>query len=181
MKQWGIVDDDYDKLNEKFGDLCEYAAWQLIKKNSNNNHTDDQQDIAQDLRMSLLVAGAYFRRQCYIEKCLKLCHEHAKDTFLTSVVDELQDLWDNKTRHGANRQKFGPHQELMLERMVKKTVPSKSRPSKREPLKIDGKFSVYAKSICWNRQKALGKRITREKTIRTGMASLSEFDYLAES
>lgn len=181
MKSWGVSDDDFFILEEKYGNLCEYAAWQLIKKNSNNNHTDSQEDIAQDLRMALLVAGAYFKRQCYIEKCLELCHEYAKDTFIKSLVDELQDLWDNKTRHGANRQKFGPHQEKLLEKLTKKLVPSKFRPSKDDRLKIDSKFSVYAKSITWNRMKALGKKITREKSIRTGMASLSEFDYLAEN
>jgi hypothetical protein len=29
-----------------------------------------------------------------------------------------------------------------------------------------------------NAQKSLGKKITREKGIRTGMVSLSEYDYL---
>jgi hypothetical protein len=43
---------------------------------------------------------------------------------------------------------------------------------------MDSKFATYCKAITWNAQKSLGKKITREKSIRTGMVSLSEYDYL---
>jgi len=165
-------------LNKKFGDLCEYAAWQLIKKNSRNNHTDEQQDIAQDLRISLIRAGSYYKRQTYIEQCLSLCEKYAKDRFIVYLVRELRELWKNKTRHGANRQKYGPFQERILERLVRKLVPKKERPNRYADLRMDSKFTTYCKAIVWNGQKSMGKKITREKTIRAGQVSISEFDYL---
>ncbi len=173
-----ITEAEYAQLDNKLGSLCEYIAWQLIKKNSRNNHTDEQVDIAQELRISLIRAGSYYKRQIYIELCLDLCKTYAKDSFMKELVAELQDLWDNKTRHGANKQKFGPHQEEMLERMVRKIVPKKKRPSKTELLTIDSKFMTYCKAIMWNAQKTMGKKITREKPIRGNICSLSEFDYL---
>ena len=42
---------------------------------------------------------------------------------------------------------------------------------------IDTKFSTYCKAIVWNGQKSLGKKITREKSVRNGVVSLSEFDH----
>lgn len=178
QQSFPITEDEYLALNDKFGDLCEYQAWQLIKKNSRNNHTDHQEDIAQDMRMALMRAGSYYKRQTYIEKCLSLCESQAKDDFIQKIVDELRDLWENKTRHGASRQKFGPHQEKMLDKLTRCLVPKEERPDKREPLKMDSKFYTYAKAITWNAQKSLGKKITREKAIRAGQVSLSEYDYL---
>lgn len=173
-----ITEKEYYMLDEKFGELCEYQAWQLIKKNTNNNHTDSQEDVAQEMRIALLRAGSYYKRQCYIEKCLDLCSKYANDEFIKSIMKELKNLWKNKTRHGANRQKFGLHQEKMLDKLLKCVVPIKERPSKKTPLKMDAKFQTYCKAISWNAQKSIGKKITREKTIRTGLVSLSEFDYL---
>lgn len=173
-----ITEKEYSMLNDKFGELCEYQAWQLIKKNTRNNHTDNQEDIAQDMRIALLRAASYYKRQCYIEECLELCVKYAKDGVINSVVKQLNSLWKNKTKHGANKQKFGPHQEKVLEKLVTTVVPKKNRPDKSQLLKIDAKFTTYCKAITWNAQKALGKKITREKSIRTGMVSLSEYDYL---
>lgn len=173
-----VTEEEYLALNSKFGELCEYQAWQLLKKNTKNNHTDSQEDIAQDMRIALLRAASYYKRQCYIENALNLCKEYATDEFIKSVIKQLINLWKNKTRHGANCQKFGPHQEKMLDKLVKCLVPIKERPDKNAPLKMDTKFITYCKAITWNAQKALGKRITREKSIRTGMVSISEFDYL---
>lgn len=173
-----VTEEEYLLLDSKFGELCEYQAWQLIKKNTRNNHTDNQEDIAQDMRIALLRAASYYKRQCYIEECLSLCKKHAKDAVIKSVLKQLANLWKNKTRHGANKQKFGPHQEKMLDKFVKVLIPAKERPNKKASLRIDSKFTTYCKAITWNAQKSLGKRITREKSIRTGMVSLSEFDYL---
>ena len=165
-------------LDEKFGDLCEYAAWQLIKKNSRNNHTDEQTDIAQELRIALIRAGSYYKRQVYVVANLELCTKYAKDRFMKCLVGELCELWKNKTRHGANRQKFGPHQEKLLDKLSRLLVPKSERPSKTAALRIDAKFCTYCKSITWNAQKSMGKKITREKAIRSGQVSLSEYDYL---
>jgi hypothetical protein len=178
VQRFPITESEYTLLDDKFGNLANYAGWQLIKKNNRNNHTDSHEDIAQELRIALLQAGSYYKRQVYIEQCLMLCEKYVDDEFTVEVVKQLRYLWKNKTRHGANKQKYGPHQEQVLEKLVHYYVPARSRPSKKAPLKIDSKFATYCKAITWNRQKALGKKITREKTIRSNSVSLSEFDYL---
>jgi hypothetical protein len=175
-----VTEEEYMQLDNKFGELCEYQAWQLIKKNARNNHTDSQEDIAQDMRIALLRAASYYKRQCYIERSLEICKKYAKDDFIKSMIKQLANLWKNKTRHGANRQKFGPYQEKILDKLVKCLVPISERPNKKAGLIMDSKFITYCKAITWNAQKNLGKRITREKSIRTGMVSISEFDYFAK-
>lgn len=165
-------------MDKKWGLLCEYQSWQLYNKNSRGNHTEDQTDISQDIRIALMKAGSYYKRQVYIEKCLELCEEYIEDEFLYELFDSLRTLWENKTRHGANKQKFGPYQEKLLDRLVRKTVPKELRPKKKAELKMDSKFTTYCKSITWNQVKAMGKKITREKAIRVGQCSLSECDYL---
>jgi hypothetical protein len=68
----------------------------------------------------------------------------------------------------------------LLQKIVLEIVPANERPDKNDNLKIDAKFSTYCKAIVWNGQKSMGKKITREKSIRSGQVSLSEFDYLQE-
>lgn len=173
-----ITESEFSQLEHKFGNLAQYAAWQLFKKNSRNNHTDEQEDMVQELRISLIRAGSYYKRQVYIEECLRLCDKYAIDPMLMKVVNQLSSLWANKTRHGANKQKFGPIQEKLLDQIVKQIVPRGERPSKKEPLHLDSKFSTYCKAITWNCQKSMGKKITKEKEVRGTMVSLSEYEYL---
>jgi hypothetical protein len=173
-----ISNEEYLNLEKSFGNLCKYASWQLLRKNAKNNHTDDFEDINQELIMSLIRAGSYYKRQIYIERCFEVAKRHIKDVFMCKVLEGLEDLWRNRTRHGANRQKYGMQQERLLYAIVNKVVPLKERPKKNAPLKIDTKFSTYCKAIAWNAQKSLGRKITKEKSIRSGIASLSDFDYL---
>lgn len=178
LKTFGVTDLEYDLIDKKFGKLAHTAAWELLRKNSRNNHTDEQEDIAQRLRISFLRAGSYYKRQTYIENCLDLCRKYVEDRFLRKIINELFNLWKNKTRHGAHRQKFGPHQEKILDQLSKTLIPTKERPSKKKALILDSAFTTYCKSIMWNEQKAMGRKITREKPIRTGLVSISDFDYL---
>lgn len=173
-----ITNEEYECLEKQFGQLTKYAAWQLLRKNNNNNHTDDFEDVNQELIMSLIRAGSYYKRQVYIEDSLKVAKLYAKDNFIKFILTELEDLWNNRTRHGANRQKFGVHQENILNRIVKQVVPSKYRPDRKRPLKIDTKFATYCKAIAWNAQKSMGRKITKEKSLRSSQISLSHFDYL---
>ncbi len=173
-----ISSEEYQNLDKCYGALCWKAAWQLLKKNSKNNHTDDFDDIDQDLRMAMIQAGSYYKRQVYIERCFEKAKAYSTDIFMCSLITELENLWVNRRRHGASRQKFGPHQEQLLENIVKKVVPKKERPTRDEPLVVDHKFPQYCKQIIWNKQKTMGKKITREKSIRTGLTSLSEFGHL---
>jgi len=173
-----ISDKEYIELEKEFGQLTKYAAWQLLKKNARNNHTDEFEDINQELLMSIIRAGSYYKRQVYIEQCFVAAKEWARDEFVLFVLRELENLWHNRTRHGANRQKFGQFQENLLERIIRQVVPKEYRPDKNQPLRIDTKFATYCKAITWNAQKSMGRKITREKGIRTGQVSLSDYDYL---
>lgn len=175
---YSINESEFKELDMKFGRLIWHAAHELKKKNTRNNFIEDLEDIKQELQMSMLRAGSYYKRQVYIEKCFESVRKHVKDKFVKMLLEQLEDLWLNRTRHGANRQKYGAFQEKMLDTMVKKIVPKNEIPDKNAPLKIDSKFATYCKAIVWNGQKSMGKKITREKSIRTGLVSLSEFDYM---
>lgn len=178
VKSYPITQDEYEQLDAKFGKLTFYAAWQLKKKNSKNSLTNDTEDDVQELRIALLRAGSYYKRQTYIEDCFAALEGCVKDKISKAIVKELKALWKDRRKHGASRQKFGEFQELILDRLILKYVPKESRPVKEKPLAIDGLFTTYCKQIVWNAQKSLGKQITREKSWRTGLCSLSEFTYL---
>ena len=181
MNAFPIGSREYKELEVKFGKLCHKAAWIFLQKNYNNNHTEDQSDIVQRLRIDMIRAGSYYKRQNYIEDSLSVIQKHITDRFMKRVVKQLCHLWENRRSHGANRQKFGPFQEEILDRLLQKHVPVAERPDKNKLLDIDSKFAAYCKRIIWNSVKSLGKRITREKSYRTGMVSLSEYDYLGSS
>lgn len=174
-----ISEREYKSLEVEFSNLTRFASWQLIKKNTKNNHTDEFDDINQELLMAMLRAGSYYKRQIYIEQSLSVVKKYAKDNFMLFVLHELEELWNNRTRHGANKQKFGYWQEMLLEKMVQSCVPKKYHPQKDQILKMDPKFATYCKAIVWNAQKSMGRKITREKSIRSSMASLSEYEHIS--
>lgn len=178
VANYPITEAEYALLDEKFGNLCHYAVWQLKKKNSKNSDTNDPEDDVQELRIALIRAGSYYKRQTYIEKCFVALDTHVKNKFIKKLSTQLQKLWSDRRRHGASRQKFGPFQEYILERLVRKHVPKAFRPMRADSLVIDTKFATYTKQIIWNAQKSLGKKITKDKSWRTGLVSLSEFSYL---
>lgn len=173
-----LTGEEYNLLEQKFGKLAKAAAWKLLKNNTRNNHTNDFDDVNQELMMSLVKAGSYYKRQVYIQSCLKVAKEYVKDDFIRFLLCELDNLWLNRKRHGANKQKYGLFQEKILERIIRTYVPKEKRPQKDGQLVIDADFSTYCKSIVWNDQKSIGRKITREKPLRVGMCSLNEFDFL---
>jgi len=79
-EQFPVGEQEYLELDKKFGNLANYAGWQLIKKNNRNNHTDSHEDVAQELRIALLQAGSYYKRQVYIESCLSLCNPTSRSS-----------------------------------------------------------------------------------------------------
>lgn len=174
-----VTNDEYEDLDREFGNLCYKAAWELKRKNFKNNYTDDIDDIVQDLKWYMSRACVYTKRQRYIEDVFKIVEKYCLDEFVILIISELNGLWKNKTRHGANKQKFGEYQESVLDSILKSYVPENLRPDKRSRIDIDTRFSIYCKAVIWNRSKNLGKKITRERGIRSGLVSLSEHSYLA--
>lgn len=172
-----ISEEEFVDLSVKFKDLCYFAAWELTRKNTGNNHQNDIEDFQQDLLISVLRAGSYYKRQIYINQCFDICFKYCDDEFEFELLTSLKELWDNRTRHGANRQKFGPHQEELLDKLVRRFVPKNERPKRKARMSINPTFATYCKQIIWNAQRSLGKKITREKPLRTGLVSLSEFDF----
>lgn len=173
-----ITSEEYKNLEKKFGQLCYYAAWQLTRKNSNNNHQCDLDDFQQELMLAVLRAGSYYKRQVYIDTSISSLSDKKLDKVADVILNELFDLWKNRTRHGANRQKFGDYQEKILDNLCKGYLQPSDMPDKSRSLIFDTKFFTYCKQIVWNAQRNLGKKITREKPIRSGQVSLSDHDYL---
>lgn len=179
LNAFPITDKEYYQLDKVLGELACFQAWQLLRKNVRNNHTNDVEDIVQDLRLAMMRASSYYKRQVYIEDCIKVLKKYLTlGSPAFEELEELEDLWLNRTKHGANRQKFGQIEENLLESMVQRYVAEVDRPDKKAPLKIDAKFETYCKTITWNCQKSIGKKITKEKSLRVGLVSLSEYDYL---
>lgn len=191
-----ITNKEYEILDKRFGKLAHYAAWELKRKNSKNSNCNDPDDDVQELRIALVRAGCYYKRQTYIESCFNclakikknekdeekyklIFSPYIKDNFVKKIIAELYQLWIDRRRHGANRQKFGIHQQNVLEQLVHAYIPEHFRPDRNKLLNLDLKFTTYCKQIIWNAQKSLGKKITREKSWRTGLVSLSDFDYLS--
>lgn len=170
---------EWSALEEKFGALLSFQSWQLLRMNAKNNHTDEFEDVSQMQRLAMYRAGCYHKRQVYIQSCLKAAIEHVSDPLVADVVRELVHLWDNKTRHGAGKVKYGDYQQDLLDKIVLGHVPAECRPDRNSPLEIDATFAKYFKAITWNSKKTLGKKITREKSWRSGLTSLSEHDHLA--
>ena len=173
-----LDNDEYQQLDAKFGRLCYKIFSELKRKNSKNNYTEELEDVMQDLKISLIRAGCYYKRQTFLLNCFNSCQLHLKDPFLLEILFELQKLWKKRTQHGAHRQCFGEHQEKILDCLVEKLSP-KHRPLKSAKLNIDADFAIYCKAIAWNCQKNIGKKITRERKIRSGLVSLSEHDFLS--
>lgn len=162
LESFKITEEEYEKLYKKFYRLCWRAAWDLSQKNTKNNHQNDVEDFQQELLISVIRAGSYYKRQVYIEEALEVCRKHVEDPFISHILDSLQDLWNNRTRHGANRQKYGNFQEKILKQIMISTVPKYERPSRKRSLEIDQKFAIYCKQIIWNSQRSMGKKITKK-------------------
>lgn len=178
FKKFPISTEEYKLLDKKFGQLCYYAAWQLTRKNSSNNHQYDLDDFQQELMLSVLRAGSYYKRQIYIDSSFLCLKEKHLTGLAQGILEQLEILWQNRTRHGANRQKFGDYQEDILDKLCLTHLPEDERPDRNRALIFDGKFFTYCKQIIWNAQRNLGKKITREKPLRSGQVSLSDHDYL---
>ena len=177
-KNFPITTEEYQLLEKKFGQLCYYASWQLTRKNSSNNHQFDLDDFKQELMFSVLRAGSYYKRQVYIDSCLQKLSSCKLEKLSLKILNELIDLWNNRTRHGANRQKFGEYQEAILKKMCEVYLPENQIPDANNSLLFENKFYTYCKQIIWNAQRNLGKKITREKPLRSGQVSLSDHSYL---
>ena len=132
-----ITSEEYKSLEKKFGQLCYYAAWQLTRKNSNNNHQCDLDDFQQELMLAVLRAGSYYKRQVYIDSSFSALFDSKMDKIARMVLEELFDLWKNRTRHGANRQKFGDHQEKILDNLCECYLRDFRIPDKKRELIFD--------------------------------------------
>ena len=64
--KWHISDREYQTLDKEFGRLAHKQAWDLKRRNINNNVSEDQEDMVQEIRIALIRAGSYYKRQTYI-------------------------------------------------------------------------------------------------------------------
>ena len=97
-----INEKEFNELEKKFGKLCWHAAHELKRKNIHNNFTDEAEDIKQELQMSMLRAGSYYKRQIYIEKSLNLAKKYAKDKFVRKEIIDLNEIEQDTERADRN-------------------------------------------------------------------------------
>jgi hypothetical protein len=159
---------EYEQLEDELGDLLHFIAWKFLRCNQQANHTEEEADVCQELRIALMIGAAYFKRQTWVEACFDVLPE-------SPDVKRLKQGWDNR-----KKKHFGEKHEEELADLVGRLVPASERPSKRASLAVDGAFKGYAKSIVYNRLKQLGKRLVREKPLRVGCLSLSYDGDMAE-
>lgn len=179
FKRFEITTEDYKLLEKKFDSLCKFVAWRLKQSNARNNCTDDLDDFIQEMRLAVLYAGAYYKRQTYIEECLVLLKKNLTDHFLKLILDELVSRWRSRSKSGDERKRFDVYHEEILENLVKENIPEKIRPSRKRPLNIDQRFPIYCKNIIWNKKKAVGRKITKERSLRGGLVSLGQYEYIS--
>ena len=178
LKEWPISDEEFQDLEKQFARLSHKQAWTLIKMNYRNNFSDEEEDIVQDMRLGMMKAAAYTKRQRYTVACFEKLREHCHDAKELLLIDEMESIWEERKNPGGGKRKFDKPREKLLEKLVKKYVPEQDRPNRNERLILDARFKTYCKTITWNEIKQKGKRITREKFWRSGIVSLSEHEFL---
>lgn len=179
-----LTDDEWQQIHKNFWKLCRHQAKSLLNMNTKGSHTDDQDDIEQEMYQSMIIAAMYHKRQCFIDSCFNALANNVKDKGLLEIISKLESLWRPEASdelQATPRRRFGEHQEKTLYRLVNSCLPSALRPSPNTPFKFNEKFERYCKANTWNRIKTLGRKITKERTLRSGMASLSSFNYLVHS
>lgn len=179
FRDFTVTSEEFEKLDDEFSQLCYFVSWQLMQNNSKNNHQHEIDDFKQELIMAVIRAASYYKRQTWIESLFVLLNQYISQNSIWSEINaNLQDLWAKKTHHGAYKRKFGEEQEEILDKLAKKFIPDEMRPKKNLPIQINTKFKIYAKRIIWNASRFIGKKITKEKSLRVGQVSLSEHDFL---
>jgi hypothetical protein len=173
-KCFRVTDNEYRQLNDRYGKLSHAQAWEYNRRNS-GFCMEEREDVVQELCIALMTAGSYYKRQVYVDSCLEVLKKYVKDIVLKSIVDRLDYLWSNKTKHGAGKRRFGKPQEVILDKLVNNCVPPDERPSKTRSLQLDAKFGSYCKAITWNRMKNIGIKSSREKEVRAGEVSIADY------
>lgn len=177
-KKFKVSDEEYVEMCNKFKKLCYAQAWDVIRRNSSNNHNFDIEDLIQTQLLSALKSTIYLKFYRYTEKCFAVCEKYVSTKKDKKLLDKLLGFWNNRKRHGAHRRTFNSQHEEQLEELVLKLVPEKEIPKPQDPIEMDAAFGVYFKSCTWNSTRSVGKSITKEKNLRVGMCSLSDYDYL---
>jgi hypothetical protein len=188
QRAFPITSEEFLRLEKQFDNLLHFASWKLLRGNEGGLHTEQEEDIYQELRIAMLKAASYYKRQTWVEACFKVLQEnvlanHGEICGKTPLirgrfqleVERLSDRWSGRAHHkrGAS---FGEHEEQELKRLIERMP---ERPDCDTPLVIDAQFRTYAKSIIWNHEKQMGKRIGKEKPLRAGCVSLSENQHLS--
>lgn len=168
QRAFPITNEEFLRLEKQFDNLLHFAGWKLLRGNEGGLHTEQEEDVYQELRIAMLKAASYYKRQTWVEACLESLPD-------SPAKQRLTDRWNGRAHHkrGAS---FGEHEEQELKRLIERMP---ERPDCDTPLVIDAQFRTYAKSIIWNHEKQMGKRIGKEKPLRAGCVSLSENQHLS--
>ena len=134
---------------------------------------DSFDDITQEILIDMYSAACYYKRFLHLENSFEIAKRYTSGSTLIKI-NQLETDWKNRKHHGARKSKFGLEEENELETIIKENVPESEAPKIK---KIDvSKFKNYASQCMWNRERNLGKRITKMASINKNMVSLSGDD-----
>lgn len=181
LKRFSLSNDEWMQLHKQFHKLSCFQARSLVDRNNMGSHTDDYEDIEQEMRQHVVIAAMYHKRQCFIDDSFKVLKGYVKNKKDTREFLQLEMLWVKKRTEDGVKQKFGREQEARLQKMIDELVPEGERPDPSNPLRFTEQFITYCKQITWNRIRTLGRNISKQKPIRSGLVSISSYNYLASN
>ena len=76
FREFAISSDEYEVLEKEFSQLCYFVSWQLMQNNCKNNHQHEIDDFKQELLLSVIRAGSYYKRQTWIESVFELLNKY---------------------------------------------------------------------------------------------------------
>jgi hypothetical protein len=168
QKRFPITEDEFNKLEEKYGKLCWFAANKLAA--SQHRSPEDLDDFHSEIQIGMCRAGSYFKRQTFIENAFQFLRSQELSKSDKKEFDDIENLWNTK------KSRFGIKEEDNLRSILDNYNEKDFDYS--IPLDFDEKFKVYCKAIIWNTYKALGQQMSKENSVRSSEISLDEWPFL---
>ena len=162
-----ITSTEYIQIKDKIGDLPWTIGWQFLRQSPPNAHTEEIEDLSQDVWLSICGAVHCIKRQKYVKEAFKLIEKFNPNN---KEKQRLEDRWNH--RAGTGKKSFHIEEELELRNLVNQTIPKEIRPDPYLELKINDKILPYLKSAMYNKSKRkIGTNI-KERPLRKSSISI---------
>lgn len=160
---FNVTEDEYAELDEAFGRLCHKAAWDAVRKYP----AYDVYDVSQEIFIAMIRSGSQYKRKAYFSRA---------EQYLESLG--LGDLPMVKTcLKRFNNHVLTPEEEHAFLLLMDCLPETGEKPSSKDPLILDKNASSYIKTCLWNQQRCWLKSTGKERSLRKGEVSLSEYDH----